>query len=342
MDTNRTHCIKPIIVTFSPTWFYKKFGMDFSERYWHDPIGRTERNREMVRLQYEKFAEVGIGADNPNPAPFFSDAYGNYFMPALFGCEISYHKDQAPSSITLDCSIEDMRNLELPDFETNPVIQKAFADAEVLKKHYGFCHGAINTGSPINVAVNVFGEEFLMVCISEPETAKHVLMIIAETEFKLYRELSAAAAPDEFPLDDIVFGYGNCPAIMFSPSVYREVILPVDKWVREQVSSFHLHHCGVFDKYIDLYKELNPSSLDIGGGSNYRLIRKAFTDTPFSLIVNAPDIEGKTLNDIDNLIGSMVDGAAPSELITHLWVGEASDVIDDETVINLRTVHERI
>ncbi|MHB1456404.1 MAG: uroporphyrinogen decarboxylase/cobalamine-independent methonine synthase family protein [Armatimonadota bacterium] len=342
MHNPQTGTIQPVVVTFAPTWFNRYYGMDFSESTWADPIDRVERGREMARLQYDRFSDVGLGCADPGPGPVMSDAYGNYFMPALFGCDISYHSDQAPASIALNATIEDMRNLQVPDFDTNPVIQRSLSEAKILIDKYGFCHGGINTGSPINVAVNVFGEEFLMACAAEPETAQHVLMVIAETEFKLYRELSAFVAPSEFPLVDIAFGYGNCPAIMFSPKLYREVILPVDKWVRSQSATFHLHHCGVIDQYVDIYKELTPASIDIGGGSNYKAVREAFPDTPFSMIVNAPDVEGRTVSEVDNLIGNMVEGAAPTTHITTLWVGEAGDIIADETVKALRTAHERI
>ena len=39
--------IRPIAVTFSPKWYNKNFGMDFSEPAWADPIKRTELGREM-------------------------------------------------------------------------------------------------------------------------------------------------------------------------------------------------------------------------------------------------------------------------------------------------------
>jgi hypothetical protein len=190
--------------------------------------------------------------------------------------------------------------------------------------------------------VNVFGEQFLLASALEPELARHVLQVIARTEFKLYREVSAVIDPANFPLQNISFGYGNCPAVMFSPRIYREVILPVDKWVRRQVAQLHLHHCGVFDDYIDLYRELDPASLDIGGGSDYRRIRQAFPDTPFSLIVNAPDIEGRTVSQIDELVGGMVEGAAPAVRISRLWCAEVSERTADETVRALRTASERL
>lgn len=334
--------IDPVIVTFSPTWFHHNYGVDYSEETWNDPIDRVERNREMARELFDRFGDVGIGSKDPDPNPNISDAYGNYFMPALFGCEIRYPSDQAPGNVPLEVSFEDMARLRVPDLDESPVIRRALAEAKALTKKYGFCGGSICTGSPINVAVNIYGEQFLAACAIEPAIAQHVLRTIAETEFELYHKVSAVIQPEAFPAENIPFGYGNCPAIMFSPRLYREVILPVDKWVRSRVGEFHLHHCGVFDAYIDIYKELTPNSLDIGGGSDYRAIREAFPDIPFSLIVNAPDIEGRATSEIDDHVGGMVEGASPVDKISQLWVAEVSERIEDEAVRAVRTANERI
>jgi len=331
----------PVMVTFSPAWFKRYAGLEYSEAAWADPIGRTERGQEAERCLHGRFADVEIGSNDPQPAPTI-EAYGNYFMPALFGCEMVFPPDQAPGFRALEGDFEHMRRLEIPDFDTNPVIRKAFADAEVLKNRYGACSGSICMGSPLNVAVNIYGELFIMACALEPETAQHVLRVIAETCFKLHREVCARIAPADFPTENFGWGYGNCPAVMFSPKTYREVILPVDMWVRSQVTTFGLHHCGVFDDYIDVYKELRVDGFDIGGGSNYKLARQAFPGIPFSLIVNAPDVEGKSISEIDSLVGGMVEGAAPVEQITLLWTGEVSESIDDDNVRALRTSTERV
>lgn len=331
----------PVNITFSPAWFKRYVGLDYSEGAWADPIARTERTREGERYLYNRFADIGFGSIDPQPAPSV-EAYGNYFLPALFGCEMLFPTDQAPGFRALEADFEDMRRLQVPDFDNNPVIRKALSDAEVLKKRYGTCGGSICMGSPLNIAVNIYGEMFVMVCAMEPEIAQHVLRVTAETSFKLHREVCARIAPNDFSLTDFGWGYGNCPAVMFSPKTYREVILPVDLWVRGQVTSFGLHHCGVFDDYIEVYKELRPDCLDIGGGSDYKAVRKAFPNIPFSLIVNAPDVEGKSVFEIDNLVGGMVEGAAPVEYVSVLWTGEVSENIEDDTVRALRTSTERV
>lgn len=335
--------IEPVSVSFSEEWYHSNFGVDFSENASRDVVGRVEFSRELVRLAYERFGDVGLGCKDPKPFPNVNTPYGHYFSPALFGCEIVCPEDQAIANLPLDADMDDMARLEVPDFDKSPVIQQAFAEAEVLRKEYGFCHGAVGMGSPLNIAVNVYGEQFLTACAMEPEIAQHVLRVIAETMFKLYREVCAVIEPEAYPLENIPFGLGNCPAIMLSPSMYREVVLPVDKIVRAWAGdTFGIHHCGVFDRYIEIYQELTPTSLDIGGGSDYKAIREAFPEVPFSLIVNAPDIEGKSVSEVDNLVGRIVEGASPVDKILRLWVAAVGSEIDDETVRAVRTANERI
>lgn len=344
MSTDKGRKLDPVKVFFSPTWFNKYYGFDYSDQAWRDPIARVKLKQEQDRVVYDRFADVGLGSRDPAPNPCASDAYGNYFMPALFGCEIMYVRDQAPGFKALDGSFEGMRSLRVPNFEKSPVMARLLSDTDALRKQYGESQGLgwINTGSPLNVAVNIYGEDFLMACAAEPEVAQHVLRVVGETMFRLYREYSAVVSPERHPLPNISWGYGNCPAVMLSPRMYREVVLPIDKWMRQQVHQFYLHHCGVFDDYIDLYIELAPTGLDIGGGSDYRAIRKAFPTLDYSLIVNPPDVEGKSVSEIDDLIGTIIEDAGPSELISQLWVPEVSEQIADETVRGLRTVMDRL
>ena len=70
---------------------------------------------------------------NPN----VGDAYGNYSMPARFGCELVYPVDQAPGNMQLGASFEGMGRLRVPDF----------LPATTRKPpHRGVCSGSRNGG----------------------------------------------------------------------------------------------------------------------------------------------------------------------------------------------------
>lgn len=334
--------ISSIDIVFSHAWYHKNYGFDFSEdSAWADPIKMTETNREMTRVLYDRFSEIGLGDKDPKPMPTLN-AYGHRFGPAMFGCEIHYCKDQAPAAITKNLDLDEMAKLDVIDMEKSEVIQKAWHDTRILEDRYGFCNGGVFFGSPINTAVSAFGEQFLMACALEPETAQHVMKTIHESALRVRNELSCAINPMNFPKETDRWGLGNCPAIMFSPKMYRDVILSVDKWMRSQYRYFSIHHCGVFDKYIEIYKELNPTELDIGGGSNYKAIRSAFPDAHFSLIINAPDIENKTISEIDELIGNMVSDSGPIDKLYYMYVSDLCQDIDDNKIRAIGTIHERI
>ena len=197
-------------------------------------------------------------------------------------------------------------------------------------------------GSPMNVAVSVFGDLFLYACAAHPQVATHVLQVIAQTELILYRDYCHRVEPETYALDPIVFGYGNCPAVMLSPGMYADVVLPVDLWIRGQVGQFHLHHCGVLDAYREVYARLDPDSLDVGGGTDYRLMRDVFPNTPSSFIVNTELIEGRNQDEVDGVVRDIVNNGGPEELITALWLADFSTRMTDDNVRALRTSHLRV
>lgn len=328
-----------INVNMSEDWLNDKLGVSFDSYFWSDPIKRTENKRQLAYEMHNKFGDIGMGECNPVPEPIASDEYSHRFMSKLFGCDIVYSPNQAPGVIHKNYDFDQLAKLEIPDLHNNDIIKKALSDAKILNSKYGYCYGGINMGSPLNVAVTVFGENFLACCALEPDIARHVLMIIARTEIRLMYELCQIIEPKAFPNHPFSFGYGNCPAIMVSPITYKKVILPVDLWVRSQCDNFALHHCGIFDKYAELYTELKPTALDIGGGSDYTIVRKHFPTALTSYIVNAEYIEGKSQEEIDSEVRKIVTQGGPKEYISILW---CADLSCNTTIDNIRDLKTSI
>ena len=65
----------PVTIEFSAKWFHTRFGLDFGEKSWRDPILRTEQDCQMRRLLHEAYGELGIGEADPKPRPNV-EAYG--------------------------------------------------------------------------------------------------------------------------------------------------------------------------------------------------------------------------------------------------------------------------
>ena len=333
--------IPPVDIYPSEKWYHERYGFDSVESEWTDPVKRTEREREKQRALYDDFCDVGMGDADPRPSPNI-EAYGHRFVPALFGCGIKYAKDQPPSAMHLDGDPEKMGALEVPDFEKSGVVRRAREDAGLLYKKYGCCSGVINMGSPLNVAVNMYGEAFLIACALEPNTARHVLFVIAETQLKLYHELCAKIEPGVFPDPIENWNYGNCPAVMLSPEMYESVVLPVDLWFRDKTQNFTLHHCGVFDKYVDLYTRLCPDSLEIGGGSDYEAIKTAFPTQKYSLLMNTADIEKMEASEAVDYVADVMETCRPYDRIVNVVIAELSPAASNDMVRVLASVPDRL
>lgn len=327
-------------ITFGCAWWHHHYGMAFGEEAWRDPIARTERERQQRRLLFERLGDVGLGEEDPRPRPDI-EAYGHRFMSALWGCEIEYVPDQAPGAYVLPGAGMRMGDLEVPDLDTSPVVRRALEDARLLNECYGCCSGHINFGGPLNNAVSVLGEEILEACLTAPERAQRVLRKMGEAILAVHDGVTCRIDGADLRSGRPQAGIGNCPVCMISPETYRSVVLPVDRWYSRQYRECRLHHCGLFHPYAEAYRALRPVAVDVGWGSDLRITRQAFPRTPMSLEIQAAAVIGKDAQDLDEMVGEMLRGAAPVELVTRLWVAEAGVEVSDDAVRALMTVPER-
>ena len=330
--------------SFAPAWWYHHYGMEFSESYWQDPIARTERNCDQRRLLFERFGDIGLGEHDPKPQPVAGEAYGHRFMSAFWGCEVEYIVDQFPSAIVLPDAFQRMENLAVPHPPDSAAVRQLYSEARLLRERYGHCQATINFGGPLNNAVSVFGAEVLALCKAQPELAQQVLQKMGEAVLAVYDQVVC-------PLNSIPtskayneeFWIGNCPVFMVSPQTYREVVLPADLWLRGHFRGrFGLHHCGIFEPYAAVYRPLRPGIIDVGPGTDLRLTRAAYPDTPIMTYLEVEALIGISRDRLDEMIGKMLTDAAPPRLFHTIAVAEAGPEVSDETVRHLMTVNERI
>jgi hypothetical protein len=331
-------------ITFSPAWWTAKYGMDFgSAAYWHDPIHYTERDREQRRLLFERFGEVGLGEADPQPDPQVGVEYGHRFMSAFWGCEVIYPSAEWPHAQVLPDTAERIARLAIPDVDDSPAVKLAFANAKILEDRYGKVRSAVNFGGPLNNAVSVLGEEIFAVCASDPELAEKVLRQMGEAVFRVHDLVECKI--NKIPRGkerQKNWGIGNCPVGQISPEMYRQVVLPVDLWFRNSFQGgFSLHHCGIFHPYVDVYQPLKPSDIDAGPGTDLRLTRRAYPDTPISAYFNPATFSSLDRQTIDAIYENMVQEAHPANLLTYIRAIEVGPELTDDSVRDMMTARER-
>lgn len=153
---------------FSEAWFHTNYGMTFGEKYCTDPVYRTEQDREARRVLYERFGPAGIGQKDPPPHPHL-EVCGHRFLPALFGCEIIFQDDQAPSYHHLPIqSAAEIAALTRPDLESSRWVQEFRRQGAILLEKYGWTDASINFGGPLNGAVAILGNQGLLYLSESP------------------------------------------------------------------------------------------------------------------------------------------------------------------------------
>ena len=325
----RTHA-RP---TFSEAWFHSRYGLTFGEKYCSDPLFRTEQDREARRLLFGPFGQAGIGENDPQPRPHL-EVCGHRFLPGLFGCEIIFQDDQAPSCRHLPVtSAAELSAIRKPDLEANRWVREFQRQGAILLSKYGFTDAAINYGGPINGAVTILGNEALLYLSESPETMTRFLSMIAEVCVESYDQLTVAFDPKAAGGRELFIG--NCPVMMMSPTTYAEVVLPADLHFRHQIEKFGLHHCGQMDRYLEAYQKLKPVEfVEVGWGSNVAAVRHAFPDAILDLMINIYDLQNMSRPEVRDLIVKMVRGASPLSRLRDVWVADIGPEVPDETVLD--------
>jgi hypothetical protein len=307
--------------------------MTFGGRYFSDPVFRTEQDREAMRVLFDRYGRVGIGEEDPPPRPHL-EICGHRFISALFGCEVVYQDDQAPSCRHLSLTSEaDIAAIAKPDLETNRWEQEFRRQANVLLRRYGFVDAAINYGGPLNVATTVLGSEAFAYLLLSPEIMGRFLDRISDVFVEAYDRLTVAFDP-KAPAGREMF-IGNCPVVMISPRTYCETVLPADLRLRRQVQRFGLHHCGPMDLYLEAYQSLEPIDyIEVGWGSNVEAVRRAFPETKLDLMINIYDLQNMSLLTMRGVLASMLQQAGPISRVRDVWLADIGPEVPDETVLN--------
>lgn len=330
--------MKPVEIYFCHDYYARKLNIHTCRDDWWNPVRRTEVDREIRRALYDRFGYLGLGEQNPAPRPELT-AFGHRFLAAAAGGVMHYMPDQEPAALVTENAYDKMVHFDLDGLESSDVVRKMLSDAKILKEKYGYVSGEFNMGSALNTATAVFGDEFFYACSDEPDLATKVLTDMNRMTVKLYELVCHAVEPEKYPVPMRYAFYGNCPAIMISPAMYEEVVLPADMWLRSKVDTFMLHHCGIVDNYLELYKQLKPSILDLGGGCDYLRMRRAFPDTPCWLNLTTKDVENVNTRQIRSLVRKVYREGGPEDKILKIYVSDLSGDTQDRVVEDIATAH---
>jgi uroporphyrinogen-III decarboxylase len=305
--------------------------LDFSERYFLDPISRTEQDQQAQRLLHERFGALGLGSKDPQPRPHL-EICGHRLLPALLGCEVFFQADQPPAVEHLPVdSVQEMAAIRHPDLTANRWALEFQRQGKALLDRYGQVDAEINHGGPLNVASNMLGAQAFLYLAEPGKELRAFLQMIAELCLETYDQLTLPFNPHLDPARQLFLG--NCPVMMLDPQTYRREVLPADLYLRHHVKRFGLHHCGPMDRYLADYQALGPCDyIEVGWGSTLARVRQAFPATALDLMINIPAVQTMSPDRLKETLREMVSQAAPRALIRDIFMADIGPDVPDATV----------
>jgi hypothetical protein len=192
------------------------------------------------------------------------DLYGVHFIDKIFGArvyatETGWWADKLPTSVG---------RLEFPDLDNNETwgLAKTMAEAFVDSKVTVPVFALPTIASVLNIAVNLYNEEFLIALLDDPDAARHDLTVINKLLCALHRWFMANIPPEQLQLVVAVrraqppgFGQvGGCTTHLLSAEQYKEFIAPLDQ---ELLSTYPhggmIHLCGAHTQHIPVWREMS-------------------------------------------------------------------------------------
>lgn len=193
--------------------------------------------------------------------------YVVHFIDTLFGAdvfEVNDGKENYWWSRELDTPVG---RLQPPDLSSHPTwrlarrLAEAFLEARVEVPF--LAHPTLS--SPLNIAVNLYGERFLSALLTDPDAARRDLQVITGVIKELHQWYRTTVPFEQMqavlPTGRITPpGFGQicgCSTQLLSPGLYRDFIAPKDA----EIFSLHpqggmIHLCGSHSALIPIWREM--------------------------------------------------------------------------------------
>ncbi len=159
-------------------------------------------------------------------------------------------------------------SLEMPDLDTDKTWQlskrsvKAFLDADVKLPLFGLP----SLSSPLNILLNLYGQEALIAMFEDEDAVRHDLDVITKLICTLHRWYIDNLPKEQFQPAiswdrTQPHGYGQicgCSTHLLGKDLYREFIAPLDNAIlSEHEHGGMIHLCGSHTQHMETFRNMN-------------------------------------------------------------------------------------
>jgi len=334
----------PVEVVFNPNWWFRNYEIAFDQSFYFDTELRIRIDVIMRRAMHERF---GLGEENQQPRPIIGSMHiaGGFVMPALFGAEIRFAKNEAPWPVALDLSKEEVLALEVPDIETTWPMDCLIADMDALEDEFGYAVGDFDTDGILNTALCLRGQRLFIDFLEDPDLVHHLFSVLAETyvlvaNYMKSRTGTCAIATNRSILnaDPKIYLHSNCSVQMISPPTYQEFLLPYEQYLADRLQPYGIHHCGNnLHIFAEAYSKVPATFYDVGWGSDVAKCREVLPDAFLNLRLDPVRMLQRTSDEIRKDTEQLLSAAGPQDNVGICCINMDYDTPDENVMAILES-----
>jgi len=330
---------------FTPRWFHRRLGIDFSERWHLDPEYRYETLLVMKKEVNRAFPmvpsfKVNMEDGIERTCATISGVHGIMLIPMLYGLKPVYRKDGWPDAKGgMHIPKEELENLQPFNVRESPVIIQLFEQMDYIENRWGQIDGYLNYQGVLNIAVKVRGQEIFLDMYDDPDFVHRFLGHIADTIESVSKLVQERQRRSGFYVNQL--SMSNCVINMISPRLYEEFVLPLDMKLSEEYERFGVHTCN-WDAtpYIRALRKIKKMGyLDTGPMADLKRVKETFPDpyTRRAVLYSPVELETKPLPQIQEDIRRIANQYAPCDIV----MADVDSTTPDTRVLDfLRIIEE--
>lgn len=284
---------------FTPRWYHKACGVDFSERWHLDPEYRRDTVVAMRQELNRRFPSLRLGGPDPEACPATLDGlHGALTMALLFGIPVDYYVDNWPAARHQFLTRDQAAMLDVPALGERPVWAQLEEQMAAIERRWGRIEGYINWQGVLNNAYRLRGQALFTDLLEDPALAHHVFDVVARTMIACARRVYERQRRSGFIVRH--FTVSNCLVNMLHPQQYRYYLMPYDKRISAAFEHFGIHNCAWnVDPYIEDYAGIRTLGyVDMGLESDLARVKRLCPNTRRAVMYKPTDLANKPLEDI--------------------------------------------
>lgn len=264
-----------ISLNFMPAFYHKHLGLVYGEDYYFDPAYRATVDCAEQRFLYETLGEHGVGSADPQPpTSIFIQAIDVILLTQ--GATLDCPEDatlQTRGTPWAGLSVAEIERIDAEAAARHPIVDRLLEQYREMVEMYGeradifgLKGGSMTIHTPYTTAHQLCGEGLFMLMLEDPDGARVVLEKAREVILAIFARLSRelGANPTHLHL-------GDCSASLLSPSVYHNVVLPINAALAEAFSAVGYHSCGSSSHLLKDFATLpGLGNIQLGPGTDLR------------------------------------------------------------------------